>query len=131
MLHYHKTSGKISSFNHRTQNWLKGLFREVDDDSLFNTNHIPFTAIIRHFKYQELYWTAFIKIISMSYIYTWRVVTVPGTRTFTVFKYLWSLRNYMTNFIHLLSHISILLPFFKEDHNTHARLHDTSIGWCN
>jgi hypothetical protein len=46
----------------------------------------------------------------MSYIHTWQVVTVPGTGTFVVFKYISSLRNYMTNFIQLLSHISIVLP---------------------
>jgi len=70
-------------------------------------------------------------MISISYIYTWRVVTVPGTGKFAVIKYLSSFRNYMTNFIHLLSHISILLPLFKADHNIHARLHDSSIGCRN
>jgi hypothetical protein len=50
----------------------------------------------------------------------WRVVTVLGTGTFAVFKCLSSLRNYMTNFIHWLSHISTLLPFFKADHNIHT-----------
>lgn len=58
----------------------------------------------------------------MSCMYTWRVVTVPCTGTFAVFKYLSV--NYMTNFVHLLSHISLLLPFFKADQNIHARLHD-------
>jgi len=45
----------INSFNCCTKNWPKGLIREADDDSQFNTNHKPFTPITRHFKDQELY----------------------------------------------------------------------------